>query len=44
MDIDTALIVRLRDEDGLTFGQIAEQGGMSVPGATSRYLRAKQVE
>ena len=44
MNVDTALIVRLRDQDGLTFGQIAEQVGMSVPGATSRYRRAKQVD
>jgi DNA-directed RNA polymerase specialized sigma24 family protein len=42
MTVDTAVIVRLRDQDGLSFGQIAEQVGMSVPGATSRYRRAKQ--
>ena len=44
MTVDTALIVRLRDQDGLTFGQIAEQVGMSVPGATSRYLRATKFD
>jgi DNA-directed RNA polymerase specialized sigma24 family protein len=44
MTVDTALIVRLRDQYGLTFGQIAEQVGMSIPGATSRYRRAKQVD
>ena len=44
MDVDTALIVRLRDQDGLTFGQIAKQVGMSVPGATSRYRCAKQID
>ena len=38
---DTTLIVRLSNQDGPTFGQIAEQVGMSVPGATSRYLGAK---
>ena len=44
MDVDTALIVRLRDQDGLTFGQIAEQVGMSVPGVTSRCRRGKQAD
>ncbi len=44
MTVDTALIVRLRDQDGLAFGQIAEQVRMSVPGVTSRYRRAKQVD
>ena len=44
MNGDTVLIVRPRDQDGLTFGQIAEQVGMSVPGATSRDRRAKQVD
>ena len=36
--IDTALIVRLRDQDGLTFGQIAEQVGMSVPNSAGMAL------
>jgi hypothetical protein len=44
MNVDTALIVRLRDQDGLTFSQIVEEVGMSVPGATSRNRRAKQVD
>ena len=44
MTVDTAVIVRLRDQDGLTFGQIAEQVGMSVPDVTSRYRRGKQAD
>ena len=42
MTVDTVLIVRLRDQDALTFGQIAEQVGMNVPGfaMTTRIFRA----
>jgi hypothetical protein len=42
MTVDTALIVRLRDQDGPNLWQIAEQVGMNVPGfaMTTRIFRA----
>ena len=42
MNVDTDQIFWLRDQEGMTFRQIAEQVGMSVPGVTSRYRSAKK--
>lgn len=39
-DVATAEIVRLRDEEGLTWAQIADRVGMHLTGARKRYLRA----
>jgi DNA-directed RNA polymerase specialized sigma24 family protein len=44
MNVDTDLILWLRDQEGMTFRQIAEQVGMSVPGVTSRYRSAKKAD
>ena len=39
-DVDTDLILEMRDEDGETWPEIAEQVGMSISGVRCRYRLA----